>query len=955
MAESHREEIAKLEALYAANPEGRVFVHLAEALRKAGERERARIILEEGLGRHPDSASGYVVYGRVLKDLGEAGDAGAAFRRVLDLDSGNLVALRGLGDLALSEDRPADAAAFYREVLSRNPTNEEVRGLVLGIEREAENLSVPVDAVAAPSAAPGETGAATDAEPEYGIVEIDTAGASAAVADMGNAVADTADGTGTVEPPATLQERTGDARAVEPDVAESGDIDEPVGPAAGSDLAAAPDPAMEPDRGVGTARSFDTTPDTLEPPIEIAGLTDDAVESFGEPDVSGEGPDDALEAAEWPDDGPELDIAALLAAAAGGPFDLGDDGAEDAADPLDTDLSVPPAAGYDAADSDVFDLQDLALEAAGDQAAGLDEVRGLSAWEQAEDLDEEAAAWALDVDVDADMARWVEEAGDGAPEGTDVEEEVWTLDTGAGYGEFAATDETAAADADDEGAEKAPTGVVPDSDEAAPTDDVDTYTPPVARWPAPAAPDIDVDPDAADVDTADDAAEWREHDAPADDDEPAFELEVLGFEAAEPGDAEFETGHTGAMAAEPAEHAAEPDELEFEAVEPEDADLDAAESGPSEFETEYAAGFEGAFDAGDSVVETEEVALLADESAPPRGDAGSDEAAEPAPLDVEPLPAAEATPPSGRGLYEDGEYAFEPLDAGLETETMADLYRSQGFTSRAADVYRTLLRRRPDDERLATKLAELEELGRRPLLERPPEAASAPSPESADDEPAAEQRGEAARTAGGVTDDVSDEAWLRQAGSTWPAEETPAVTDAVPFAWAGEPAEGEPVDVSAAIGDYLQELVGWRRPAALVTEPPPAPQPVTAGVGGAPAGEEDGEEDGEVPPEEPVSVTGVQDQPAGDDSASSVGEPWNAGAAQQTDATAAAPWAAVEGGALDPVQAAFEEWYGAAEPAEPAGGPDGVTPAADDTAQDAAAQDDEDLAMFRSWLQSLRK
>jgi hypothetical protein len=57
MAEAHREEIAKLEALYASNPGGRVFVHLAEALRKAGEQARARSILEEGLGRHPDSAS----------------------------------------------------------------------------------------------------------------------------------------------------------------------------------------------------------------------------------------------------------------------------------------------------------------------------------------------------------------------------------------------------------------------------------------------------------------------------------------------------------------------------------------------------------------------------------------------------------------------------------------------------------------------------------------------------------------------------------------------------------------------------------------------------------------------------------------------------------------------------------------------------------------------------------
>mgnify|MGYP006202799619 CR=1 FL=1 len=49
MPESSRDEIAKLEALYANNPEGRVFTHLAEAYRKAGELDRARAILEDGL------------------------------------------------------------------------------------------------------------------------------------------------------------------------------------------------------------------------------------------------------------------------------------------------------------------------------------------------------------------------------------------------------------------------------------------------------------------------------------------------------------------------------------------------------------------------------------------------------------------------------------------------------------------------------------------------------------------------------------------------------------------------------------------------------------------------------------------------------------------------------------------------------------------------------------------
>lgn len=137
MAESNREEIAKLEALYAGNPGGRVFVHLAEAYRKAGEHERARRILDEGLARHVDSASGHVVLGRVLADMQIMGEAETAFRRVLQLDGGNLVALRWLGDLARQSGRNSEAAAHYRELLVRNPSNEEVRDLVEIVEREA--------------------------------------------------------------------------------------------------------------------------------------------------------------------------------------------------------------------------------------------------------------------------------------------------------------------------------------------------------------------------------------------------------------------------------------------------------------------------------------------------------------------------------------------------------------------------------------------------------------------------------------------------------------------------------------------------------------------------------------------------------------------------------------------------------------------------------------------------
>jgi tetratricopeptide (TPR) repeat protein len=144
MPDAHREDIDKLESLYAEHPEGRIFTHLAEAYRKAGELDRATEVLEAGLQRHPDYSSAHVVLGRVLMDQDRTGDAEAAFRRVLELDNHNLVALRSLGDLARSDGRDQEALQHYSRLLDVEPADDQVRELVETLEAQAvepESLS----------------------------------------------------------------------------------------------------------------------------------------------------------------------------------------------------------------------------------------------------------------------------------------------------------------------------------------------------------------------------------------------------------------------------------------------------------------------------------------------------------------------------------------------------------------------------------------------------------------------------------------------------------------------------------------------------------------------------------------------------------------------------------------------------------------------------------------------
>jgi tetratricopeptide (TPR) repeat protein len=178
MAEAQRDEIAKLEALYAANPEGRVFTHLAEAYRKAGELQRAQEILDHGLARHPDSATGFVVLGRVTHDRGALEESRSAFRRALELDEGNLVAHRYLAELALSAgDRP-EALRHFQELLSRNPGDESLHRTVQELsaatpppqEPEAPELATPLPLLEAPAAEPEAAAPPAWESPEVGAV-----------------------------------------------------------------------------------------------------------------------------------------------------------------------------------------------------------------------------------------------------------------------------------------------------------------------------------------------------------------------------------------------------------------------------------------------------------------------------------------------------------------------------------------------------------------------------------------------------------------------------------------------------------------------------------------------------------------------------------------------------------------------------------------------------------------
>lgn len=137
------DEIRRFEEQYERQPGSLVFARLADAYRKAGEPERALTVLEDGLLRHPDYPSGHIVMARTLRDLGRVDETLQSFRRVLELDGANLVAIRELAGLADERGDVAEARHWYERLAHIDSADPEVRRRLADLEA----------AVAAPSSA----------------------------------------------------------------------------------------------------------------------------------------------------------------------------------------------------------------------------------------------------------------------------------------------------------------------------------------------------------------------------------------------------------------------------------------------------------------------------------------------------------------------------------------------------------------------------------------------------------------------------------------------------------------------------------------------------------------------------------------------------------------------------------------------------------------------------------
>lgn len=110
----------------ARDPASRVFVPLADALRKQGQGEMARKVALRGLERHPHLADGHDLLARLSVDEGNLERAFDEWDMVLRLSPGHLGALKGMGFICFQREDFTDAEQYLTAASTADPADEQV-------------------------------------------------------------------------------------------------------------------------------------------------------------------------------------------------------------------------------------------------------------------------------------------------------------------------------------------------------------------------------------------------------------------------------------------------------------------------------------------------------------------------------------------------------------------------------------------------------------------------------------------------------------------------------------------------------------------------------------------------------------------------------------------------------------------------------------------------------------
>lgn len=134
MATYSQEVIEKYRILLKKTPESQVFAPLAEAYRENGELDLAEKVCKEGLRKHPNHTSAWVVLAKILKDKKNWDEGIKALTQALKLSGNNILAHQLMGEIFLEKRDTSLAMKSFKMVLLLNPHNQKVKKILEKIE-----------------------------------------------------------------------------------------------------------------------------------------------------------------------------------------------------------------------------------------------------------------------------------------------------------------------------------------------------------------------------------------------------------------------------------------------------------------------------------------------------------------------------------------------------------------------------------------------------------------------------------------------------------------------------------------------------------------------------------------------------------------------------------------------------------------------------------------------------
>lgn len=151
MSDSLEQEIRTLRAHFWSDrdPDGRAFAPLADAYRRKGDLAEAESLVQDGLGRLPDFATGRLVAALVQRDQGRLDDAASELDRLLELDPANVVARVERAGVAVRRGDPDAAREDARRALEIEPGNEDAAGVLRELDGPSEEEPAPAFSVEA--------------------------------------------------------------------------------------------------------------------------------------------------------------------------------------------------------------------------------------------------------------------------------------------------------------------------------------------------------------------------------------------------------------------------------------------------------------------------------------------------------------------------------------------------------------------------------------------------------------------------------------------------------------------------------------------------------------------------------------------------------------------------------------------------------------------------------------